>query len=294
MLKKQTVTVFLIALIPLVFYYYIVLAFSFNGPVSDDYDAILSFLIRFLDSKSLTQKLGLVFSQHGEHRIALDRVITLAIYYLSGHIDFRALVFIGNLALMVLALILLSAFQLKEHKNRILYFIPALFFLFQPQYYENIFIAMAALSNFYVLVFAFLSLYILTRHYDRFFLAVFFAVLATFTQGSGLFVFIEGVALLIFQKRYRELIIWSAVMAVSTGLYFYGYVKPAGHPSITKAVFEAPLSLVQYFFTFIGSSVWSILHIGVLTRPLLVLLVIFGLLPLLFFIWPLKHQTPVW
>src|SRR5208282_3307673 len=199
-LLKNKLFRYLLAFLPVGIFFWTIFRYSINIPYWDDYD-ILDFVLKFLDLKNLKDKTALIFAQHNEHRIAFDRMVALIDYYLYGGINFKHLIFIGNISLIGLTLVLFRAFRIE--KDKFLYFIPAIYLLFQPQYWETIFWAMASLANLYVLFFAFLSIYFATKPSQRnFFLAVFFAILATFTSGSGMFVFLVVSAVLIYQKRF--------------------------------------------------------------------------------------------
>lgn len=274
------------ALFVILFYFYVVLKLGYNIPVNDDYDAVFRFMLDYLGS-GLHGKLAAVLSQHNEHRIVFNRIVTLSEYYLTGELDIRWLALVGNIGLLFLTAIVFKSFREKE--NKLLYFLPAVFLLFQLQYNESTFIAMAALSNFYVIVFAFLSIYLLSR--ERLIPALIFAVIATFTQGNGLFVFIVGIPLLFFKRKFREAAIWAAVFGVTAGVYFSNYSKPAGQPGALSTLLERPLDVVLYYLMFVGSSIGSIA--GILlsklfvfsSKQLIVLLSAFGLIVVLSFIF---------
>jgi len=243
----------LIALTPIVIFFGMVWKYALNIPFLDDYDAVLGFLVKYFDASTLAQKFHLIFAQHNEHRIVFNKLIELAQIYAHGVTDFRQLIFIGNIGLIGIFAVLY--FSLGRIKNQILVFIPVSFLLFQPQYWENIHWAMASLQNFHVLFFAFISIFLVSKREKSFFsLGIIFAVLATFTQGNGMFVFPVGVAILLYQKRYNSLLIWIFTMIICVGFYFRNYIQPAQHPSIVTA-FLNPFQTISYFFSFIGSSV---------------------------------------
>src|SRR6185436_11776985 len=72
--------------------------YSYNFPYFDDFEVILGFLNSFLTTGHLSDKVHLLFEQHGEHRVVFDRAIALAEYWIAGKIDFRSLILIGNAA----------------------------------------------------------------------------------------------------------------------------------------------------------------------------------------------------
>jgi|GEM_PF-571981 len=260
-----------IAVLPLGIFFWFFFRYSVNIPHWDDYDAILGPLMTFSELGNAKEKIALIFAQHNEHRVAFDRVIALLTFYLNGSIDFRLLMFIGNMGLVGLLLVLYKSSRVVE--DRFLYFIPVIYLLFQPQYWENIYWGMAAIANFYVLFFAFLSLYLVTKQSQKsFILATAFAILATFTSGGGMVVFFVGLTILIYQKRFKNFLTWLAVMSLTLFSYFHGYVKPAHHPSIFNAIVKQPSNTLDYFFSFMGSSLFLPHQAGLLPLAALIYL----------------------
>lgn len=238
---------------PPAFFYFTVLRFAVNVPHHDDYDSILTFMLSYQDADGPAAKIRLIFAQNFEHRIALVYVASLAIYKLTGAIDFSAMIYFGALGLSGLALALYLMLPGMERKP--LYFIPVILLIFQMQFTETVFWAMASISNFYVLFFSFSSLLLLNREGRHYLAGAFFlAALSSVTQGSGVFTFAVCAVLLAFKRDFRGLAVWLALSAVVLSLYFGFYEKPANHPSVIKAVFEAPVRSLEYFITFIGAS----------------------------------------
>ncbi|MCL4873054.1 hypothetical protein KJ039_03130 [bacterium] len=238
---------------PPVYFFSIIHKYAANVPYGDDYSAILDFLLRYQDADGALQKLGMLFAQHNEHRIAFGNLATVAMYKLTGTVDFRSMIFFGNAALLGLVLVFYRMFHASGRKP--LYFIPVVLFLFQFQFGHTIFWAMASVSNFYVLLFTFSSLLVLERGGRPFYMAAFLlAALASVTQGSGIFALVSCALLLALKRDLRGLAAWGALSAVVLALYFGFYEKPPEHPSMAEAVFEEPVNTIRYFFTLAGAS----------------------------------------
>jgi len=266
----------IVFILPILVHFWAVFKYGLNIPFWDDFDTVFSFLIKYLDAGTIFEKLQLVFAQHTEHRFALNKIITLLNYYISN-IDFKLLLIIGNLALIgVLAILYRSCTILK---NKLFLLIPITLLIFQPQYNESIYWATAALANFYILLFAFLSIFLLSKNKKLYFyLSIIFALFATFTMGNGLFVFPVGLAILVYQKRYREAVIWFLVTVAIFVSYFHNYISSAGHPSLVQALLN-PLNTIIHFFTLIGAPFGS-LHPNLLPFSIYV-----GILIVLYFIY---------
>lgn len=246
-MDRRRLPIFSIVIVLIIFYTSI-LKYGVNIPIGDDYPAILNFLINFFSSSGF-KKIALIFSQHNEHRIVFTRIITLLTYYLLGSINFKLLMFIGNLSLIGLLAVLYSSYP--HDRNKLLYFLPVVLLLFQQQYWGDIYWAMASLSNLCVLFFAFLSLYLLTKpEMKYFFLSLFFLMLATFTNGNGFLVFFVGLFPVILSKHHKKILLWSIIGLGLILFYFHGYIKPAYHPSLLGH----PIETLKYFFSFVGSS----------------------------------------
>lgn len=62
-----------------------------NFPIADDYEAFFDFNNKFFALNGFWERIGLVFSQHNEHRIATLRIINLTYFYFFGKIDLAVL-----------------------------------------------------------------------------------------------------------------------------------------------------------------------------------------------------------
>lgn len=282
-LKPETVILIVLAFLPMYIFYCSLFVFTVNIPYWDDYDSILNFSNDFQRS-NVENKIKLVFSQHNEHRIVFSRIVTLVSYYLTGKINFKLLTFIGNMSLIGLAILFFKS-AVFLHK-KFLYFIPVIFLLFQPQYWGDIYFATPSLSNLYVLFFAFAALYLLRKQTPRCFLySLLLALLATFTNGNGMLVFLAALPALFYQKKYKEIIVWMCVGIACILVYFYGYIKPAHHPSIANSVFVHPGHTIIYLFSFLGSCFSVGINFG---KAIYFLPLIIGVIFSLYFIYLIK------
>ncbi|GAB4001934.1 hypothetical protein GCM10028807_59320 [Spirosoma daeguense] len=248
----------LLILFPAYRYYQAVFGNAVNVPFEDDFDSALAFMSNYLHkTPSFIGKIQRIFSQHNEHRIVLDRLAFIIDYTFTGKVNFRHLILFGNFSLLlVLGLLYLSSFKGLTTIQKLAYFLPVPFLLFQMHFWELTVWGMASIQNLYIVAFALLSFYALSRREERntwFWVAVASGVVATFTSGNGIFVFIIGVPVLLLQKAYRPLIIWAGIGVVTAGLYFWGYAKPGHHPPIFETLTKTPGQFFDYFFTLTGS-----------------------------------------
>jgi hypothetical protein len=206
-------------------------AYAVNVAKWDDH-ALREFLFNFDKETTLSGKIYLLFKQHNEHRIVYDRIVTLLDYALTGKLNFRHLMLVGNLSLVGLLVIFVAI--LRHEKRPALYALPVALLLFNLSQWENMFWGMAALQNFSVVLWVLGSLYFLS-YTNRWTMAFLLAVLATLTSGNGMLIWPLGFMLLALQidgstDRLRQLLLWTAGALLVVLLYFVGFEKPEGNP----------------------------------------------------------------
>jgi hypothetical protein len=246
-LSKNILWGFLIFL-PVALYFYFLSEYAINIPKWDDH-ALKAFIVEFQNVDGLIPKLQSFFKQHNEHRIAFDRFFTLIVFWIHGSIDYRCLMWIGNLTLLGVLFIFYKIFQ--KEKISIAYFVPIPFILFQLQLWENTFWGMAAMQNFGIIFFILTLIYLMSSEKRRhFYFALFVAFLATYTSGNGITIFPVCIALLILQRRFKDVFIFGFISAILLFLYFYQYKFPENNPSMEGIGFK---KIVIGFFMFVGS-----------------------------------------
>jgi hypothetical protein len=233
-------------------YYLTVFLFSINFPISDDF-ALIDFINHYIKTNNLLEKIALFFAQHNEHKIATTKLLFFSYYKLVGPLNFKYLCLIGNLSILGLYLILAKqARDVFITNNLILLVIACL--LFQYGSAESMLSAMASISNYSVLLFALLTMDLLkSEKADCFITAIICAVLASFSQGNGLVVFIIAAMYLLSQKRYRIFSIWILIAAVVFYFYFKGY-KTSTHQPDPLLFINNLWKILIFMFAFMGSA----------------------------------------
>ncbi|QDT66743.1 hypothetical protein [Calycomorphotria hydatis] len=234
---------------------------SVNIPFWDDFDSILLFVL------PETNHVQTLFEQHNEHRIAWTRSVAWTYTFLKGEVEFSHLSILGGLGLTGLLLAFLKLYS--DKRLPIILFAPAAFIALHPISYGRLLWAMAALQNYFVLLFAFLSYYFWGRR-DRAscFFALFFGVMASFTSANGILCFLplllwsltESISkqqlqlplpkLLASKSTIRFYALSITVLVVGI-LYFSDYERPMHHPKILDTVGK-PRLLLEYFFLLLG------------------------------------------
>jgi len=238
-------------------YFIVIWLYALNIPIGDDYDNILKFYIEWNDVKSSNQAIDILFSQHNEHRLLFNRLVFLALDFFH-QLDFHLIILIGNIALLGI----LFLYIYLNYQNSFIFpltIISALL-IFQFSGYETSLWAMASVSNYYVIFFAFLTFIFLTKDTSFYFgLALLFSGLSIYTQGNGLIVPILGLLYLLInylkapkKNIHYYIILWGIFSALFIAFYFFNYTKPGNHPSIFEALTQ-PVHVINYFLAFIGS-----------------------------------------
>ncbi len=232
---------------PAIAFYVVLLETAVNVPYLDDYDTILRF---FEGERSISELLA----PHVEHRLAGVRIVSGATLALTGEIDFRLLALVGNLGVFATAFVLYLSFRPKAGRpGKALAFVPASWFLFQPQYWDSFFWATSALSNLWVLPISGLAfIALLHRGPVMVTIAMALAAVAALTQANGLLCLPLGLVLLAFQRRGRATGFWIAFGLALGGLYASGLALPDGHPGSLAALGRGPVIL--YALNFLGAA----------------------------------------
>ncbi|MBU1820353.1 MAG: hypothetical protein KKG00_02420, partial [Bacteroidetes bacterium] len=117
--------------------------------------------------------------------------------------------------------------------------------------FENIFWGVSSLCNFGVLLFAMLAFYLATHHPRGIYGALLCALLATFTYGNGILVFVIIAFLLWITGRRREFFLAVFLTVLIGYLYFAGF--PQKTPSLDFTNPQQVKEGIAAFFGFIGS-----------------------------------------
>ena len=234
--------------LPVALYFYFLSEYAINIPKWDDH-ALKAFIVEFQNANGLIPKLQTFFKQHNEHRIAFDRFFTLLVFWLHRSIEYRWLMWVGNLTLLGVLFIFYKVFQ--KQKLPIAYFVPIPFILFQLQLWENTFWGMAAMQNFGIIFFIYTLIYLVSSEERKhFYVSILVAFLATYTSGNGITILPVCIVLLILQRRFKDAFVFSSISLILVFLYFYQYKFPENNPSMDGIGFK---TIAKGFFLFLGS-----------------------------------------
>lgn len=240
----------IVAGIPLVLFFIFFWKFAVDAPWFDDVEAFPAFLIDFVKESSLSHKISLLFKPNNEHRILFAKIVTVILHWLTGTIDYRWLMLVGNVC--VVGIFLLICRILTRNKLSVWYVLPLSLLLFQPHFHLVSFWAITSLQHQPTAFLVMLSLYCLVKQsWQSFFAATVLIILATFSMSNGMFGWLAGAVVLLLQGRYKSLLLWVTLMAIAVYLYFWGFSTQGNEAGFTY-LRAYPHKIILAFFAFIG------------------------------------------
>ncbi|QJW92397.1 hypothetical protein HNV11_17740 [Spirosoma taeanense] len=223
----------LVAALPVGYYFAVLGWFAYDMPYMDDYPVLVDFLNQLPDA-SVGEQWRLLLEQNNFHRVVWVKAVVAFAYALSGQVNFSFLQYLGNVPLLLIAILFWRAhiqplgdrFIDSAYSSRnLITFLPVLFLLFQFQYWNNTFWAMAALSNLWSPTWTLLAFWLVSRKQAGW--ALFVAVAALLTNGNGILVLPLLLAGFALNQNWRWAVCTLLVLVLAYGLYFSGYSNPS-------------------------------------------------------------------
>jgi hypothetical protein len=243
------------ALLPVVFFYAVLLRNMRNVPQLDDYPLFLGFITTLRQTETLHAKLLLFLTtQHFEYKLILPEAIAAAQCALFGHVNFSFLILLGNLAsLGILWLYWKNAFPSETHLlRRVLLLLPVCYLLFSLNYAEAVNLAEFGLQIGASIFFAFVAIHFLIRPSNRdLALACLFALLAVFSNANGFLLVIVGLPALASRRKAVHFLAWIVTFALALAVYLFHYVPVVmAANGIHRPLFEK----LFYLLSFLGAA----------------------------------------
>jgi len=247
--RTNTWLAVIFCIIPVLIYFLVfkVIALNINYVAFDDI-LILGIIPGFEDADwpNRWKRLTELFP---EHRLVFSRSIILLLHSLFGKINMVWPMIVANICWTACAFVFYKAFRYL--RISLWYFVPIMWLWFSIQSFENIFWGVSSLCNFGVLLFVLSSLYFATHHPKKHYIAILFAVLATFTYGNGLMVFPVIGLIAWLMGRKKDFVITVLVTGIIAVIYFIDFT-----PITQNLDFSNPQQVKEGFlgyFGFIGS-----------------------------------------
>jgi len=275
-----TVPLLFVAL-PAILFYWILLRNVSTIPYYDDYITLLQFMNQLIPLRSVSARIMyFLAAQSNEYKLFFDHAIACLQYALIGHLEFRSLALIGDAFVLLLVLLLWKMFLPHHHSlaERLAWFVPISWLLFQLSYWESLNWPMASLQNTPILFFSFATIYLLVKgSRPAFSGALVFFVLAIATSGNGFLLIPVGLLILFLNRSYLRIVLWLAATAGSIAAYAYRFNINSSQVKQHHSIFSTfhPLA-PAYVIAFIGSAAGF---------PFKLVSLVLGTLLCLFFIW---------
>jgi hypothetical protein len=244
------ITLGVLLVLPIGYFFYILFVHSVNIPFTDDYELLKTFYT-LITSLEPIEKLQAFFEQLNEHRLVFERFILLMIYFVEGTQNIKSQILIGNLFLFGILFLFYRFHRSEGHSPVSFLAIP--FFIFNLIYYENIIWGITAMQNTSVLFFAMLSFFYLSlKNNFGFFGAILSTIIVTFVLGSGVSVWVIGLFILVLQNRFKFSFFWTLIG--SGVILFYFTFDYYFFNSARTALFKFPFRNIIYALGFYGNA----------------------------------------
>lgn len=238
------------ALVPLTFVGLQALSLIKDIPMWDEFETVLRFLMSIQDAPTFRDAARLFFSLSNEHCMLTSRAIMVIWLKLTGGINFAAMAVIGDL--FILGFVALLVRQESDRRMRLFLLALAGLLLFNFQHHENFFSSYASIDHFQVVLLAAGSMALLRRGTPLSATgAAVLAVAAVFTLTHGLAVFAGGAVMLIVQKRWKVLGLWSA-LGLALVLWFAQRLPTSRMPMLATTDLGGFLKTLYFWCRLLG------------------------------------------
>ena len=252
------VIAFLLPLLPIACLLTLMANYAVNVPYADEFT--MGPLLAKAHQHTLT--VADLFTQHNEHRYFFSKLLIIALAGLA-HGDVRAEMYFSVLLTILtsanLWLLVRRTLSLSLGRSLVVLFLINLL-LFSPVQAENWtwgFQFPLFLCN-YLFTCALLAAFSNLSAATKFAICLVLAAVATFSFGGGVLLwaltFPLGVLMttgMKWKSKTAWCVAWGAAGIAAMALYFFHYIKPAGHPSIAASA--NPLDYFLYVTTFLGA-----------------------------------------
>jgi hypothetical protein len=237
-------TTFLLIILPILFFYWVVVYMSANAPFQDDFDALFEpTVLLSKGTESIWSFWNVLFTQDDERRIVMDRLIAFMLYKTTGQLDLRVMIILGACTLLVYFAVIARTF--KEAGIPLVFLLPIPWLLFNVQYFDAVFWSMIPLQHIAVFVWGLVALWLITREKKGTLLwGMIFAFLSICSDVSGNFILPAGILVLFIQRRWSALAVWIVAIGLFVFYYFHGLSVPEFRPSFSDNI-SKPLNILM-------------------------------------------------
>lgn len=248
--SRSTIAYLALAAVIIIFYFVLVVLLAPGAPFRDD----ISISDSVERARAMANPWPELWSQHNEHRPFITKLIFWAQRATSGSPNYTALAFLGNLLLIPIFVILSMRMWRGggSTSGASVLFIAAMCFSYTAA--DSMLWAMAALSNYGVLLFSLLSFWMLSKKRIAWSLgSLVSALLAGISQGNGILVLILGCGCLLVDMRWRLALVWASASAAFIVVYFLNYLSDTGNSDPLESL-RHPVEVIFFALVFSGSA----------------------------------------
>lgn len=248
-MPKRSLFIIVLAavLLPVAVYLRVWDYYAVNIAKWDDH-ALKRTLLDYIASEGPLGILRVLSAQHNEHRIFLTRLIAILDYSWYGQLDYRHLMFAGNL--LLLSVIILWWRLLKHNGKTLFALLPVALIWPTLAHWENMYWGMASIQNFGVVALGAIAVYWCMKGSWGYYAAgILLAALSAFSSGNGLLILPIVTLVLFLSRENKKGIIAAASVVLVLALYFGSYHQPDYNAKAPAGVW----ALVKGFMAFLGS-----------------------------------------
>jgi hypothetical protein len=249
------------------YYAFTVTQLADSTPKFDDLNDVFGFFKQLALAHTPLQKIGAFFYPNNEHITFFSHLVYFTQYQLLGEIRFYPLILTGHLIIVATACLLGTAI---DSGRRPFYFATITIGYINLYCWDSSFKAMTAISNQAVLLFAVATFFALLR-WHKLWIALVFALFATFSQGNGILVWPLGLLVLLLDTHWQPsrrhcISIWMFTAVGAIAIYgwahhVYGMPSPARATTIFSLLDKGFTLPILSVFAFLGSTVFSPVHV---------------------------------
>jgi hypothetical protein len=231
------------------FYLFYIWFFAVDFPIQDDLLFILlvdDFQKTEFTLYNIPYFIGELFRVDNDHCLMVPRIIILISFWVTNVLNFKdLLVFVSFLSLGTLTFFYA---QFRTFKKPFYYFLPVVFLLLQPQYYEVSLWTLSGLEHTGVILFLLASLFSVKN--NKIWLGLLFASAGTFTSGNGIFTFAVVGLFFVLECKYRSLLPLFGVFLLNVIVLLFIY-KKGQQNNLSESLNHLP-ELFKYYLFLLG------------------------------------------
>jgi hypothetical protein len=262
---------YILFILPILFYFILLLLYSVNKPFGDDFHSVLIFLNNYSELNSIVDKFFYLFTPHNEYKLVFSNIVQIILLKLNGQINFVHLIFLGFSGLVLIVLFIYKYF--KSLNLPVAYFLPIPLIIFNLVQYNLSLWAMASMQSYFQYLFTFLSVYYLFK--NKTYLFNLFFVFSMLQGGMWMPLFTVVFIKFILNKYYKKLFnLLLLTFLIVLFMYYTGFKKP--EHDILQNMMQV-IGIIKFSLGVIGS-VFNIYHYAVLLAILILFLLIYILI----------------